>query len=161
MKTLLAITFFFTLVTAGAQTQKNNTQKKPPAAKAKLVLKTSLGDLSDSTVVIVDELLHLISLPLKITDNNSNTYAILSYHLLYTKQGVTEDEENIEQGITKAFPASSKVEGKFVTTPLPDLWVTNIGMQLKPDEELFFYDVLIKDAQGKFRFAPNLKIKTK
>jgi hypothetical protein len=135
--------------------------QKPSAVSVKPVLKISLGNISDSTAVSVDELVHLISLPLKITDANNNTYAIVTYNLVYTKQDVTENEENLEQQITKAYPTSSKVAGKFATTPIPDLWVASISQQLKPAEELFFYDVVVKDAQGKFRFAPNLKIKTK
>jgi hypothetical protein len=33
-----------------------------------------------------------------------------------------------------------------------------ITEQLKPGEEIFFFDVVVKDAQGRLMFAPNLKL---
>jgi len=159
-RSFLLLAFSISLSILMAQRTKPAAQK-PPAANEKLILKTSLGSLSDSTVVLVEELLQLIALPLKITDDKKNAYAIVSYHLLYTKQGVTEKDENIEQNIVKAFPASTKIAGKFTNTPFPDIWIANVNQQLKPEEELFFYDVLVRDTKGTFHFAPNLKIKTK
>ena len=156
MKTFLAIICFFTLISAAAQTQKNNRQKNPAEVAAKPIFKTSLGNLVDTATIYVEELLQLVAVPLKVTDDKKNTYPIISYRVLYTKQGVTENEE-----MTKALPTSSKVSGYFTSTPLPAIWVDNIRQGLKPGEELLFFDIVVKDPQGKLWFVPNLKIKTR
>ena len=156
MKTFLTIIGLFTLAIAGAQPPKNNRQKTPVAVAVKPVFKTSLGNLTDTATILVEELSQLIAVPLRVTDDKKNTYPIISYRLLYTKQGVTENEE-----MTKAMPTSSKASGYFTSTPLPAIWVDNIRQGLKPGEEMLFFDVVVKDPQGKLWFVPSLKIKTK
>ena len=156
MKTLLSIICLFTLVTAGAQPPKNNRQKNPVVVATKPVFKTSLADLVNTATILVEELTQLIAVPFKVTDDKKNTYPIVSYRLLYTKQGVTENEE-----MTKAMPTSSKVSGYFTSTPLPAIWVDNIRQGLKPGEEMLFFDIVVKDPKGKLWFVPNLKIKTR
>lgn len=156
MKTFLSIISLFTLVSVGAQTPKNSRQKNPAAVVTKPVFKTSLGNLSDTATIYVEELMQLLAVPLKVSDDKKNTYPIISYRLLYTKQGVTENEE-----MTKALPTSSKVSGYFTSTPLPGIWIDNIRQGLKPAEELFFFDIAVRDTKGKLWFVPNLKIKTR
>ncbi len=115
---------------------------------------TKLGDHADSALVTVDEGLQLVAFPLQIADNKKNTYGISSYQFLYRKQGVTEDEQT-----GKVTPTSSVVADLFKSTPLPPIWVKSISEQLKAGEELYFFDIVAKDTQGHFFYAPTLKIK--
>jgi len=153
---LLFLSFlFFTGLTA--QPPKTVNPKAAPVQKFKPPkTTTSLGGRTDSVTVTVDEATQLAGFPLKITDDKKNTYAISSYQFLYRKIGVTEDEQS-----GKVSPTTSISSDLFRTTPLPELWVKIIREQLKPGEELYFFDVVAKDNLGHFFFAPTLKIKIK
>jgi hypothetical protein len=124
---------------------------KPPK------LKTALGNRSDSVVKIsVDEAVQLVTLPLKITAANGdakNTYTISSYQCMYKRKGVTEDEVS-----GKVSPVTSMVADLFRTTPLPEIWKKTITEQLKVGEEISFFDIVVKDTQGRLMFAPALKL---
>ena len=89
-------------------------------------------------------------------DDKKNSFPISSYQFLYRRKIVTEDEQT---GKTSA--ASSIVAQTFRVTPLPEIWVKTLNEQLQSGEELYFFDVVAKDAQGKLFFAPNLLIKIK
>lgn len=128
------------------------TNKKTPLPK----LTCSLGPLADSVTVAAEEAVQLIKVPLKVTDDKKNDYPIVSYQLLYKRKVVSEDEAT-----GKAIPASASVAAIFKTTPLPDNWQNTLTDQLKPGEELFFFDIVAKSAQGRLMFAPNLSIKIK
>jgi hypothetical protein len=141
-------------------------QKPKPAAKPKTTtvqkfkppkLKSALGNRSDSIVkVSVDEAVQLVTLPLKITAANGdtkNTYTITSYQCMYKRKGVTEDEQS-----GKVSPTTNVVADLFRTTPLPEIWKKIITEQLKAGEEIFFFDVVVKDTQGRLMFAPTLKL---
>lgn len=121
---------------------------KPPK------LTTSLGPLKDTIVNIpVQQAEIVIGLPLKIYDAKKVEYTVSSYNFLYRKKVVTEDEQT-----GKVSPASSMTSNIFKTTPLPGIWVNTIKEQVKSGEELFFFDVIAKDPQGRVMYAPNLKI---
>ncbi|MBL0183636.1 MAG: hypothetical protein IPP96_15635 [Chitinophagaceae bacterium] len=153
---LLAVLFSATTTTVLAQKPKpspggHSTQKfKPPK------LTSTLGIRSDSATVEVEEALQLINLPLKITDDKKNLYSISSYQVMYKRKGVTEDEET-----GKVSPASSNVAQLFRETPLPAIWKKVLTEQLRSGEELYFFDIIAKDAQGRYMFAPELRIKVK
>lgn len=145
---------FIAVAAASAQPPRNN-GKNTPAPKAKLPkLTTSLGTRSDSATVSVDEALQLVGLPLTITDDKKQSYTITTYQFLYKRKGVTEDEET-----GKVSPATSMVAKQFKTTPLEKLWINIMREQLQAGEEFYFFDVVVKDGQGRLMFAPNLKIK--
>jgi len=156
-KFILSVSLSAMLTTALAQNPKaakvspGTVQKfKPPK------LTSSLGLRSDSATVVVEEALQLIRLPLKITDDKKNIYTISSYQVMYKRRAVTEDEAT-----GKVSPTTSSVAQLFRETPLPELWKNIITEQLRPGEEIFFFDVIAKDAQGRFMFAPDLKLKIK
>lgn len=111
----------------------------------------------DSVVVVVEEALQLVRLPLRITDDKKNVYSISSYQAMYKKRGVTESEDMSG----KTSPVFSTVINNFKSTPLPPLWVKSISETLRSGEELYFFDIVVKDAEGKLMFAPNLRIKIK
>jgi hypothetical protein len=155
-KTVVVLSCLFAVVIAKAQVTKTAKAKTAMASKFKQPkLKTALGSNSDTAAsVTVNEALQLINLPLTITDDKKNTLTITSYQCLYKRKAVTEDEQS-----GKVSPTSSIVAQLFKTTPLPELWKKIITEQLKPGEELYFFDVVAKDAQGHLMFAPNLKLR--
>jgi hypothetical protein len=121
---------------------------KPP------VVKTSLGNLTGSAAVAgVEEAKNLISQPLKIADNKNSLYSVTSYQFTYKRIGITEDEET-----GKTSPQSDIVSRQFETTPLSELWQTNIGETLHAGESLYFFDIIVVDKLGRRFFAPELKI---
>lgn len=121
-------------------------------------LTTMLGIRSgDSASVVVEEALQLITLPLKITDDKKNVYTISSYQALYKRRGVTESEDMSG----KTAPAFTTLIENFKTTPLSPIWIKSLSEQLRVGEELYFFDIVVKDAQGRLMFAPDLRIKIK
>lgn len=124
----------------------------PPALTSALGIRSG-----DDSVVVVEEALQLIKLPLRITDDKKNVYAISSYQVMYKKKGVTESEDMSG----KTAPAFTTVINNFKSTPLSPLWIKSLGETLRSGEELYFFDIVAKDAQGRLMFAPNLRIKIK
>ncbi|MEI8060331.1 MAG: hypothetical protein WCG67_09245, partial [Ferruginibacter sp.] len=61
----------------------------------------------------------------------------------------------------KVSPIKSMVTAFFRTTPLSEVWKKVITEELKAGEEIFFYDIVVKDANGRLLFAPNLKLLVK
>ncbi|MBK7434412.1 MAG: hypothetical protein IPI66_11245 [Chitinophagaceae bacterium] len=150
-----AISLMGTTLSVRAQTPR--TPPKPKVQQFKPPkLFTQLSIRMDSVVVDRAEAVLLIKMPLLITDEKKNVYKISSYQFMYKKLGVTEDEAS-----GKVSPTSSRVINLFKTTPLPELWLRIITEDLKSGEELYFYDVIVKDAAGRLMFAPSLKIKVK
>jgi hypothetical protein len=134
---------------------------KPAAVKTTTVqkfkppkLKISLGNRTDSVIkVSVEEAVQLVTLPLTITDDKKSVYTISSYQCMYKRKGVTEDEQT-----GKVSPTTNIVADLFKTTPLPDIWKKIIAEQVKAGEEITFFDIVVKDVQGRLMFAPNIKL---
>ena len=121
---------------------------KPP------ITKTYLGKYSGTNAVCsAEEGKQLITFLLKITDEKNNTYKISSYQFAYTRKGVTEDEQT-----GQVSPQSNMVADRFMATPLPAIWQSNIIESLHKGEELYFFDVIVFDKQNRLFFAPELKI---
>ena len=120
---------------------------KPPVVKTFLGIKTN-GDL-----VTKDEASQMIGLPLKITDDKQNLYTIDSYQFLYKRKGVIQDDETGR--IRTIFTTVSYL---FNTTPLPKVWIDNLKGGFQTEEELYFFDIVVKDKLDRKFFAPNLKI---
>lgn len=141
-----------------AQPPKNSKAKEVPVQKFKPPkLNTALGAVADTAATVsVDEALQLIQLSLAITDDKKTAYTINAYQCIYKRKGVTEDEES-----GKTSPVTSIVAQQFKTTPLSAIWIKTISEQLKEGEEIFFYDIVVKNAQGRLMFAPNLKLTVK
>lgn len=133
-------------------------QKKPIARKTTVVkykipkMSTLLGTYKDSVALPVAEVLTILGQPLKIIDVNQQVYSITNMQFLYRKRVVSETEDG------KAIPAVSVVSQSFKSTPLPETWLSSIREQLKKGEELYFFDIIVKDTKGHILYAPNLKI---
>lgn len=154
---LLVCSFSAVLSTALAQKPKQEPVKPVPVQKFKPPkLTSSLGINSDSATVYLEEALQLVQLPLKITDERKNSYNISSYQVMYKRKAVTEDEAT-----GKVTPVTSNVAELFRETPINGIWKKLLAEQLKQGEELYFFDIIVKDTQGRYMFAPNLKIKIK
>ncbi len=148
----------FVILMAGTALQASAQKKNAPKSKAITKFKapklqTFLGSYKDSAGLSVVDATNLIATPLKITDDKKNIYTISSYQFLYKKVGVTEDEKT-----EKTSPVTTISSGRFKVSPLPAIWVNTIQQQVKPGEELFFFDVIAKDALGRVMLAPNLKL---
>lgn len=148
----LLIIFLFIIVglTSVAQTKPviNKVAKfKPP------VVKSFLGNNTNGAAVTKEEASHLITLPLKITDQKNNIYTIDSYQFLYKKRSVIENEETGRK--EKTF---TTVADRFRSSPLPEVWIKTLKDSFQPEEELYFFDIVVKDKLNRKFFAPDLKI---
>ena len=123
---------------------------KPP------VLTTALGSLTGKAFASKEEVLNIIGLPILITDSKKTSYKISSYQLLYREKTQIEDDKT---GEVKS--SSDMVSKLFKESPLPEVWIRNIKERLKPGEELYFFDVIVKDSQGRPLYAPDLSITIK
>ncbi len=132
----------------------NPSSSKPIAKFKPPVVKTYLGTSTGSgTVITVDEGKKIIALPLKVTDAKNNSYPIASYQFSYKRRGITEDDST-----GKESPQSDMVAARFRDTPLSSIWVGTIQDELHSGEELYFFDIVVRDPQGKLFFAPELKL---
>ena len=130
-------------------------QTKPATAPYKVPkLYTQLGEFRDSVSITMAEAEKSAGQELKIFDDKKGVYTVSSYQFLYKKKGVTENEET-----GKVSPTTTIVSQRFKTTPLPQVWIDNVRQEVKSGEELYFFDVIAKDAQGRVMYAPDFKIK--
>ncbi len=149
---LLVINFSFF---ADSYAQKNTGKKNLPKSQYFKAPKlyTYLTTYKDSVTIplVIGE--SIIAAKLKVVDDKNVEYTVTSYQFLYKKKTVTEDELT-----GKVSPSSSIISERFTATPLPRLWIDKIKEQLKKGEELYFFDVIAKDALGRVMYASNLKI---
>jgi len=153
IKYLLSILLLSSINISFAQNKQIITKEpkfKPP------VVKTYLGVNQNGAQVTVDEGVQLVSLPLKIIDAKNNQYTIDSYQFLYRQKSFIRDDETGKK--EEVFTISAD---RFNSTPLPKVWVDNITRRLQKDEQLYFFDIVVKDKQGRSFFAPELKITIK
>lgn len=120
---------------------------KPPTVR------TFLGDNQNGALVSADQGANLLTLPLKVIDEKNNAYVIDSYQFLYRRKGVIEDEQSGKKEVTFTI-----VSDKFFATPLPKIWIDNIKDSLKKDEQLYYFDIIVQDKQGRKFSAPEIKI---
>lgn len=147
--------FLLSSITANSFAQVRDTIIKEPKFKPPVV-KTYLGVNQNGAQVIVDEGVQLVGLPLKVVDAKKNPYTIDSYQFLYKQKSFIRDDETGKKEEVFTIAAD-----RFNTTPLPKVWVDNIRRRLQKDEQLYFFDIVVKDKQGRKFFAPELKITIK
>ena len=153
MKNIIKIACFalvFLPATLFAQKAGSTTKTTPPS---KVKIYSTIGGLVDSSSITVADAERLIALPIVVQDAKKLNYPISSYQFMYIKKGVTEDE-----GTGKVTPTTSMVADIFKTTPLAPIWVKSVQEQVKPGEELFFFDIIVKGAAGKLHYAPPLRL---
>ncbi|HMJ48590.1 MAG TPA: hypothetical protein VK498_14765 [Ferruginibacter sp.] len=150
---ILFITLFFFCGHKGIAQKKPTKVTSYPVRFKAPKLQTYLSSYKDSVSITGGEAESIIAFPLKVVDAKNTAYKISSYQFMYKKKAVTEDEKSGKVSGTTSISADY-----FKTTPLPGLWVNIIREQLKKGEQLYFFDVIVKDAQGRLLIAPNLKI---
>ena len=158
MKIILKYSLFTLLFFAVASVsfaQENPLITKVPKFKPPVV-KTYLGEKQNGAQVTADEGSQLIGMPLKIIDQKKNEYTIASYQFLYRQKSIVQNDETGKKEITFTIAAD-----RFDSTPLPKVWIDNIQRHLQTDEQLYFFDILVKDKEGRRFFAPELKITIK
>lgn len=133
-----------------------NAQIKPAAKFKPPKLTTMLGEFKDSNSITKETAAQLISLPLKIYDAGKKSYAIANYQLSYKKMGVREDEVT-----GKLIPTYTLSYQLFTETPVTPIWIKTIQEQIKSGDELYFFEVVAKDAQGRVMYSSNLKFTIK
>lgn len=136
--------------------QRTQASAKKPAPIKPPKLFTSLGVATDSMVFPVEQVNGLIANPLTVRDAAGKTLQVTYYQFLYRRRAVTEDPAT-----GKILPTTSLASDDFTTTPLPPTWIKLIRQDLVKGEELFFFDIIVKDAAGQRFYAPNLKIFTR
>lgn len=152
---LFLVALFFSVQLSFAQKPTLKGEKKYAVPIKPPVLKTQMGILSDSVYAPVEQVKALLGAPLKVTDVNNQPLTLTYYQFLYKRKAVREDEKT-----GKLIPTTSTVSDYFTSTPLPEKWVKIIREELVAGEELYFFDIIVKDKQGKPFYAPNLKIIT-
>lgn len=133
--------------------------KKPLIKFKPPIVTTSLLQFSGKNATcFAEEAKQLITFPIKVMDAKKNVYTIVSYGFAYTRIGITEDEAT-----GKIAPQSDVVGRNFTgqENPLPTVWQSNIIETIHQGEQLYFYDVFVKDSQNRMFVAPNLKISIK
>jgi hypothetical protein len=144
------VLFFVALSFSGFTQTKPAVKFKPPA------LTSIIGGYKDSATISVAEAERIVGEKIYVSDSKKNMYAISSYQFAYRKIGVTEDEET-----GKVTPTKTLVASLFKTTPLSETWIMQVKEQVKPGDELWFFDVIVKDAQGRVMYAPDIKFMVK
>ena len=149
-KKFYLFTALFALGLSGGSTVLAQKPAKPDSQPAgskvkKPFAKTSLGKATGTIALTAEEAGQLVSLPIKIVDEKNVEYQISSYQLAYKRIGKTSVQSDV-------------AAQRFTTTPLPEVWQKNIVDGLHKGEELYFFDIIVFDKQGRRFFAPELKI---
>lgn len=147
-----AVSFVLILgsLSLSAQTQKYPKPIKPP------VLRSSLGNYQGNASVTREAAVALIKLPLKVFEFKTNKeFAVSSYQVVYKQITYAEDENG------KMKPSKVITAQQFKTTPLPELWISELTQRLLPGEEISFFDIIAKDDKGRVMYAPELNISVK
>ena len=119
-------------------------------------LTTSLGGYKDSSFIAPLVADAIVGAKLNVVDSKNISYIVSSYQFLYRKIVVSEDEAT-----GKAYNTTSVKSSLFKVSPLPAMWLSAVRENLRPGEEIIFFDIIVKDTQGRFMYAPNLKLMVK
>jgi hypothetical protein len=155
---MIKIFLLLACVTIHTSTFAQHTPAKPNLyAKFKVPkLICSLGGYKDSSFVSPQITDAIMGAKLNVVDAKNVAYTLSSYQFLYRKIVVSEDEAS-----GKAYNTTSVKSSFFKTTPLPAIWLSMVRENLRPGEEIVFFDIIVKDAQGRVMYAPNLKLTVK
>lgn len=143
---------FILLISFPALLPENTFAQKKTLFKPPVVF-TSIGIRTNGDSVKVEEGVQLAGLPLKVRDKAGNAYEIANYRFLYRQKGYVENPENGKIEVVYTNAAS-----RFDHTPLPKVWKENIARQLQKGEEFSFFEILVKDKQGRLFYAPDLHL---
>ncbi len=155
MSKLRYILMGFTLITCINVNAQRTKPQVPNTLKA-IKFTSTIGGYKNGDFLAPQLADSIIGMPLKIIDEKNNAYTISSYQFLYRKIVTSEDEAT-----GKTFKTSSVKASLFKTTPLTNIWLNAVREQLKPGEELHFFDIIVKDAKSNAMYAPDIKLTIK
>ncbi len=110
----------------------------------------------DSVSITKETAAQIIGLPLRIFDAAKKPYKVANYQLTYKKAGFREDEVT-----GKLIPTTTLSYQLFTETPVSPIWVKTIQEQIKSGDELYFFEIVAKDDQGRIMYSSNLKFTIK
>lgn len=147
-----ALVLLFTMFNAAQVSAQTKPAKFVKYTPPKLF--TSMGVVKDSTKAPVAQAKAILAQRLTIQDEKGKkSYAIQSYQFLYKKRVVTEDEAGNPQ------PTTTLVSKQFYNgDSLPTTWIASMREEMLAGEELYFFDIIVKDEKGRIMYAPTLKI---
>ena len=137
-------------IAPGLQAQQRNQPKpkfKPPTVKVYLGGHLNGDSISKETAKM------LLPLPLQVLDSKNNQYTVENYQFLYKKKSFVQNPETGK--IEEVFTMSADI---FKETPLPKVWIENVGIKLQKGEEFYFFDIIVRDKEGNRFLAPNIKL---
>lgn len=137
-------------IVPGSQAQQ--TTKPAPKFKPPAVI-VYLGGHKNGDSISKETAKMLLPLPLKVLDSKNNEYTVENYQFLYKKKSFVQDPETGK--IQEVFTMSADI---FKETPLPKVWIENVGIKLQKGEEFYFFDIIVRDKQGNRFLAPNIKL---
>lgn len=153
MKTFLKYLFYTLLLFAFTQELYAQQKSQPKSTFKPPVVKVYLGGHQNGDSMSKETAKLLLPLPLLIIDAQKTEYKVENYRFLYRKKSYIPNPDNGKDEIT--FTVSA---GTFTETPLPKVWIDNVGFNLLAGEEFYFFDIIVKDKQGKRFLAPNFKL---
>jgi len=132
----------------------NSFAQKPALVKPIKIpaLQTFLATYKDSTAISAQVAASIVGLPIKVTDAKKQAYKIIHYQVSFKKFGVREDEET-----GMMIPSYTMSAESFTQTPMSAIWIKSIQELIKKGDELYFFDIIVKDAQGHVMYAPDIK----
>jgi hypothetical protein len=120
---------------------------KPPK------LTTMLGIFKDTMNISPAQVEAIIGQALKVVTVKNESYQVTSYQFLYRKIVTTQDDVEGKPYLTTSVKSSL-----FKISPLPQMWLDAVRELPRPGEEIIFFDVIAKDKEGRYMYAPNLKL---
>ena len=153
MKTILKYLVCFVLLSTFTQAfaQQKSTQTKPKFKPP--VVKVYLGGHSNGDSISKETAKLILPLPLLIIDSKKTEYSVENYQFLYRKKSYIPGTKTGKEEVTYTISA-----GVFKVTPLPKIWIDNVGFNLLTGEEFYFFDIIVKDKQGNRFLAPDYKL---
>ena len=145
-KIFIALTACILFMATGAFAQTGQPKFKAPRVFA------TLQNYKDSVVISAEEAKSLLDKTLAFKDDKGVVYKIARYLFVYKKL-VSVEREDGSIGTN-----STLVAQVFQSSPLPELWVNNIRLDLKSGEELLFTDIILTAPGGQNFYAKQLKI---
>ena len=145
-KIFIALTACMLCISTGVFAQGAQPKFKAPRVYA------TLQNYKDSVVLSAEEAKTLIDKTLVFKDANGVTHKIARYLFIYKKLVPVEREDG------SIGTNSTLVAQVFQASPLPELWVNNIRLDLKKGEELIFTDIILTAPGGQNFYAKPLKI---
>ena len=119
-------------------------------------LTTILGEFKDTMNISPLQAEAVIGALLKVVNTKNEFYTVTSYEFLYKKIVTSEDETTGKPYLTTYIKSAL-----FKISPLPKLWLEAVRELPRPGEELIFFNVIAKDKENRYMYAPNLKLTIK